>query len=56
MLGALTQALRKYSAEKQRVPATLNEVVAAGYVQTLPQPPPGKRFVIDTRRVAVVLQ
>ncbi len=55
-LGDLTQALRKYAAEKQRVPASINEVVAAGYIQNLPQPPAGKRYVIDAKRVAVVLQ
>ncbi len=46
-LSAMTQALRKYSAEKQRVPATLGEVVAAGYLQSLPQPPPGNKYSID---------
>ena len=54
-LGELTQALRKFSAEKQRVPASLSEVVAAGYVRSLPQPPPGKRFAINRQRVEVIL-
>ena len=55
MLGALTQAVRKYSAEKQRVPASLSEVAGAGYIQSMPQPPAGKRFVIDKKRLVVEL-
>ena len=54
-LGELTQALRKYSFEHQRLPKTLNEVVAAGYVKNMPQAPSGKRFEIDPKTVQVVL-
>ena len=50
----LTQSVRKYSAEKQRVPASLSEVMAAGYVTAMPNPPPGKKFAI-TRRLEVIL-
>lgn len=54
-LNALTQVLRKYSFEKRRVPATVEELLAAGYVQSLPPPPAGKKFVIDAKRVVVEL-
>jgi len=54
-LGELTQALRKYSFEHQRLPKTFSEVVAAGYVKNMPQAPPGKRFEIDPKTVQVVL-
>ncbi len=54
-LGELTQALRKYSFEHQRVPKTFSEVVSAGYVKNMPQAPPGKRFEIDAKAVQVVL-
>jgi hypothetical protein len=54
-LGELTQALRKYSFEHQRLPKTFSEVVAAGYVKNLPQAPRGKRFEIDAKTVQVVL-
>jgi len=54
-LGELTQALRKYSFEHQRLPKTFSEVLAAGYVKNMPQAPPGKRFEIDARTVQVVL-
>ena len=54
-LDALTQALRRYSAEKRRLPSSLNEVVAAGYLKVLPPPPPGMRYAINPARVEVVL-
>jgi len=54
-LGELTQALRKYSFEHHRLPKTFNEVVAAGYVNNVPQAPPGKKFEIDPKTVQVVL-
>ena len=46
-LGELTQAVRKYAAEQQRVPKSLDEVVAAGYLSSTPAAPVGKKFVID---------
>ena len=54
-LAELTQALRKYSFEKQRVPKTFGEIVAAGYVKDLPPAPPGKKFAVDPKTVQVVL-
>lgn len=54
-LDALTQAVRRYSAEKRRVPSSLNEVVAAGYVKILPPPPPGMRYAIHPTRLEVQL-
>jgi hypothetical protein len=54
-LGNLTQALRKYSFEHQRLPKTFTEVVAAGYVKDLPPAPAGKKFEIDAKTVQVIL-
>jgi hypothetical protein len=54
-LADLTQALRKYSFENRRMPKTFSEVIAAGYVQPVPQPPPGKKFEIDPKTKQVVL-
>ena len=54
-LAELTQALRKYSFEHQRMPKTFGEVVAAGYVKQMPQAPAGKKFEIDPKTVQVVL-
>ena len=55
VLSQLTQALRKYSFEHRHVPKTLSEVIAAGYVTTVPQPPPGKQFAVDVKKNEVVL-
>jgi hypothetical protein len=55
VLGELTQALRKFSFERQRLPKTFSEVVAAGYVKDMPPAPPGRKFEIDPKTVRVVL-
>ena len=54
-LGQLTQVLRKYSFEHQRLPKTLSEMVAAGYLKEMPQAPTGKKFTINEKTVQVVL-
>jgi hypothetical protein len=54
-LGELTQALRKYSFEQRRVPKELSELIAAGYLKDMPQPPAGKKFGIDAKTVQVIL-
>jgi hypothetical protein len=43
----LTQAVRKFGAEQRRVPKTLEEVAAGGYLSRIPQAPAGKKFAID---------
>jgi len=55
-LANLTQAVRKFSFEQRRMPKSLQEVIAAGYVSPVPQAPPGKKFVLDPKTVQVVLQ
>jgi len=55
LLDHLTQTLRKFSAEKQRVPTQLNELVTAGYLPSLPAAPAGKQFTINPKRVEVIL-
>ena len=54
-LGELTQAVRKYAVENRRVPASLNEVISAGYVKAMPAAPAGKKFVLNPKRMEVVL-
>jgi hypothetical protein len=54
-LADLTQALRKYSFEQKRLPATFQEVISAGYVSPQPTPPAGKKFEIDRKTKQVVL-
>jgi hypothetical protein len=55
VLRQLTDAVRKYSVEKRRTPADLNEVIAAGYLPVAPQAPPGKKFAINARREVVLV-
>ena len=55
VLAGLTQAVRKYGFEKQRMPKNLEELVAAGYLSALPTAPAGKKFTIDEKKVQVVL-
>ena len=47
ILDELTQAVRKYSVERQIVPKNLEELVAKGYLTHVPQAPAGKKFVIS---------
>lgn len=55
-LGALTEAVRRFGAEKQRVPKDLNEVISAGYIRNMPPAPPGKKFVLNTQRLEITLE
>ncbi|MFO1498865.1 MAG: hypothetical protein U1G07_10820 [Verrucomicrobiota bacterium] len=55
LLQELTQAVRKYSVEQQRVPKGLDEVAARGYLARVPEAPPGKRFAIH-RNLQVYLE
>jgi hypothetical protein len=43
----LTQAVRKYAAEKQRAPKSFEEIAAAGYLPSIPSAPAGKAYIID---------
>jgi hypothetical protein len=54
-LAALTHAARQFAAERRKVPGSLEELAAAGYLKQVPQAPPGKQFLI-TPRLEVVLQ
>jgi hypothetical protein len=53
-LERLTQALRRYSAEKQRVPKSLEELVSAGYLSELPAAPAGKKYVFDQQLLVTI--
>jgi hypothetical protein len=55
-LASLTLAVRKFSFEKRRMPSSVQEVIASGYISPIPQPPPGKKFVLDKKTVQVVLE
>lgn len=54
-LAELTQAVRRFGMERQKAAQNLDEVVAAGYLKRLPVAPAGKKFVIEPKRVEVIL-
>ena len=50
-LNNLTRLVRRYSVEQQQVPKDLAELVALNYIETIPAPPLGQKFVIDRKGV-----
>lgn len=52
-LHFLNDAVRNYYAEKQKMPTSLEEVYAAGYLKERYNPPAGRRFVINPQSQAV---
>jgi hypothetical protein len=55
-LTDLTRAVRRYAAEKQKAPASIEEVVAAGYIKQLPEIPAGQKLVLQPKRLEIVLE
>jgi hypothetical protein len=47
LLGELTQTARRYGLEQRQVPKSLQDLVAKGYLPSLPQAPAGKKFAIN---------
>ena len=43
----LTGAVARFHDKFRRFPRDWNELVTTGFIQTIPQPPAGKRFAID---------
>jgi hypothetical protein len=56
VLEEMTQALRKFSFEKKRLPTSIDELVTAGYLGTKPTAPGSKHFAIDPKEARVVLK
>ncbi len=55
LLAELTQAVRKYGFEKQKVVTSLDELVDAGYLPSKPVTPAGRSFSIDPKKMQVTL-
>jgi hypothetical protein len=55
-LGHLTHLARRYSVEQQQVPKDLLDLVTLKYLEEVPMPPNGQRFVIDRKTVEVRLE
>jgi hypothetical protein len=52
----LTVILRRFTVERQQVPKDFAELVAMNYLEAVPQPPDGHKYVIDRKRVEVRLE
>ncbi len=48
-LAELTQLVRKYGVEQRQAPHSLDELVAKGYLSSVPSAPKGKRFAINKK-------
>jgi hypothetical protein len=55
MLDELTWSVRQYCIANHSVPASLDEVAAAGFITNMPTAPAGKKFAIDPKKIQVVL-
>ena len=56
-LVALNKIFKSYcSTLDNGKPRSLGELVAAGYLEKLPQPPKGKKLAIDYKKMEVVLE
>ena len=51
----LTVAATQYSGESGRFPASLEELVRAGVIDTVPEPPAGMRFFLDPTSMQVLV-
>jgi hypothetical protein len=48
--------VRRFTVEQQQVPKDLAELVPLKYLEAVPQAPVGQKFVIDRRKVEVLLE
>ena len=55
-LADLTRLVRRYSVEQQQVPRDLVELVALNYLESVPPPPAGRKYIIDRKAVEVRLE
>jgi len=54
-LKALNEAARAYTMGQLKDPASLEDLVKEGFIKRLPTPPPGKKYVLDTKKATVSL-
>lgn len=54
-LEALSQALQIYTMWKKEIPGDIQDLVTSKLLPSLPPPPAGKKYGIDSQNMAVVL-
>ena len=52
-IAVLNAALNAYTIGLLKEPATLEDLVKAGYLKRLPAPPPGKKFKLNAGKTSV---
>lgn len=51
----LTDAVAQFYEGNGRLPANFDELVKAGFIKAVPQPPDGKRFFLDPKSMQVLV-
>jgi len=51
----LTGAVAQFYEGKGRLPANFDELVKAGFIKAVPQPPDGQRFLLDPTSMQVLV-
>ena len=54
-VAELNKSLELWTFQRNQPPKDLNELVTAGYLQRLPTPPPGQKFLLDPVKLRVQL-
>jgi hypothetical protein len=54
-LKVLNEAVRAHVMGLTKEPATLEDLVKAGFLKRLPTPPPGKKYVLSPDKTGVIL-
>lgn len=54
-LAEIHRALELWTFKRSQPPKDLNELVTGGFLQRLPSPPAGKKFVLDVAKMRVQL-
>jgi len=54
-LASVTQAIQSFMVGHERPPKDLNELVTAKLLKSIPQPPPGKKFVYTPSKLEIKL-
>ena len=54
-LKTLNAAVVAHAMGQLKEPDTLDDLVKTGFIKRLPTPPPGKKYVLDAKKSAVLL-
>lgn len=52
----MTGAVQAWVTSRGEAPKNFQEMIKAGFIRKMPEPPPGKEFAIDAKNLQVVLR